>query len=297
MSPKLAGIAAVIAAAILWGTTGTTQALLPPARDPLAVGALRLLVGAAALFLLALAATESRRAFARLPWPAIAVAGSAMAAYNLLFFQAVLGAGVGVGTAIAIGSAPVWVTAFEAAAGKGWPSSLRLAGQALSIAGAALLVLAGTDEGGTAAGMIRAALAGAAYAAYSLATAGAGRAAPSATVASATFGLAALLTLPVLVVLPPTWLTGAQAWAAILFLGAGATGLSYAFYTWGLGRIAASTAVTLTLVEPVTAWVLATFVVGEAVTVAKLAGASLILAGLTIVTLVPARQQHGSLAT
>ena len=65
---------------------------------------------------------------------------------------------------------------------------------------------------------------------------------------------------------------------------------------WSLGRIAASTAVTLALIEPVTAWLLATFVVGEAVTAAKLAGAVLILAGLAIVSLVPARPARGSAA-
>ena len=294
MSPRAAGIAAVVAAAILWGTTGTLQSLLPAARDPLAVAALRLLVGAVTLIGLALLSGESRRAFRRAPWREAAFAGACIAAYNLLFFRAVIEAGVGVGTAIAIGSAPIWVTAFEVAAGRGWPSRLRLAGQAISIAGAALLVLAGTDEGGTVAGMVLAGLAGSAYAAYSLATARAGARAPSATVAAATFGVAALLTAPLIVVLPPTWLVGVEAWAAILFLGVGATGLSYALYTWGLGRIAASTAVTLALIEPVTAWLLATFVVGEAVTAAKLAGAVLILAGLAIVSLAPARPARRS---
>lgn len=297
MSPRLAGIAAVIVAAILWGTTGTIQTLLPPGSDPLTVGALRLLLGAAALSLLALAKPESRQAFTRLPWRVVVLAGAAIAAFNMFFFRAVLEAGVGVGTAIAIGSAPLWATAFEVAARKGLPSGLRLAGQAISITGAVILGLAGSDEGGTATGVTLAALAGAAYAAYSLATARAGQNAPSATVAAATIGLGALLTLPVLVILPPVWLSGAAALGGILFLGLGTTCLAYALYTWGLCRIAASTAVTLVLVEPVTAWLLATFVVGEAVTLPKLAGASLILAGLAVVTLVPARQRQGSLAT
>jgi DME family drug/metabolite transporter len=285
MSPRAVGIAAVVAAAVLWGSTGTMQALLPPDREPLAVGALRLLFGAAALALLALARPESRRAFARLPWRALGFAGAAIAAYNLLFFRAVLDAGVGVGTAVAIGSAPIWVTLFEIAAGKGLPRGLRLAGQAVSIAGAGLLVLAGGAEVGAATGVLLAALAGASYAAYSLATAQAGSGLPPATVAAATFGVAAALTAPVLLVAPPVWLTGGQAWAAVLFLGVGATGLSYALYTWGLGRVAASTAVTLALVEPMTAWLLATLIVGEPITASKIAGAAMILAGLAMVGL------------
>lgn len=292
MTSHAAGLLAVIGAALLWGTTGTVQSVLPAARDPLAVGALRLLVGAAALAALALARPDSRRGFRRLDWPAVIGAGLAMAAYNLLFFRAVLSAGVGVGTALAIGSAPVWVTLFALARGRGLPDRRRLAGQAVSIAGAALLVLAGTGEaaspGRAAAGALLALLAGAAYALFSLATLRAGRAAPPATVAASAFAVAALVTLPVLGLRPPTWLAEPGALPAILFLGIGATGLAYALYTWGLARVGAATAVTLALIEPATAWVLATAVVGEPVTLPRLAGAGLILAGLAIVTLGPA---------
>lgn len=293
MAFRLAGIAAVIVAAILWGTTGTIQTLLPPESNPLAVGALRLLIGAAVLWLLALSRPESRRAFARVPWRIVAVAGTAIAAFNMLFFRAVLEAGVGVGTAIAIGSAPVWTTGFEVVAGKGLPSGLRVAGQAVSIAGVAVLGLAGADEDGTMAGGISAMLAGASYAVYSLATVRVGEAVPSATAAAATIGVGALLTLPVLVIIPPVWLSGIEPWIGILFLGIGTTTIAYALYTWGLGRIAASTAVTLVLVEPVTAWLLATFIVGEVVTLTRLVGASLILVGLALVAMVPSRRKLG----
>jgi len=48
--------------------------------------------------------------------------------------------------------------------------------------------------------------------------------------------------------------------------------------------VPASTAVTLALAEPLTAWVLALVVVGESATPLKLAGAALLLAGLYVVT-------------
>ena len=296
MTSHAAGLLAVIGAAILWGTTGTVQSLMPAARDPLAVGALRLLVGAATLAALALARDDSRRGFRCLHGPAVIAAGLAMAAYNLLFFRAVLSAGVGVGTALAIGSAPVWVTLAELALGRGRPDRRRLAGQAVSIAGAALLVLAGTggtaSPGAAATGALLALLAGGCYALYSLATRGAGRGAPPATVAAASFAVAALATLPVLVLRPPVWLAAPGALPALLFLGIAATGLAYALYTWGLARVGAVTAVTLALIEPATAWVLATVVVGEPLTLPRLLGAGLILAGLAIVTLGPARRSR-----
>lgn len=280
---RMAGIAAILAAAVLWGTTGTVQALLPPGREPLVVAALRLLVGAATLAAIALSARASRSAFGRLPPLRVAGAGVAIGLYNVLFFAAVLRTGVGIGTALAIGSAPLWVTLFEFALRRRLPSRRQAVGQAVCIAGAVLLVASGAAAKASALGMVMAAGAGAAYATYSLLTSRIGLAAPSATIASATFAVAALCTLPFLGLLPTGWLTG-TAWAQILFLGVVVTGLSYALYTWGLRHVPASTAVTLALAEPLTAWLLAIAVVGEPVTPARLLGAALLLGGLFIVT-------------
>ena len=44
------GIFFVLAAAMLWGTTGTAQAFAPLGYDPKVIGAMRLFVGGAALF-------------------------------------------------------------------------------------------------------------------------------------------------------------------------------------------------------------------------------------------------------
>lgn len=287
---RLLGVTAIIAAAMLWGTTGTVQALLPPERQPLVVAALRVLIGALALLALALSSRHSRRAFAALPLPGVIFAGLSIGLYNLLFFLAVIEAGVGVGTAIAIGSAPVWVTLYEITVQRQMPGRLRAGGQLLAIAGACLLVFSGSAHSGTPFGYLLAAAAGAAYASYSLATSRISQSAPSATIAAATFSVAALALLPILFLVPIGWATSPSAWPGILFLGIGATAASYALYTWGLGRVTASTAVTLALAEPLTAWLLAIFVLDEQVTAARLGGAALLLAGLAIVTLAPRKR-------
>ncbi len=287
-----ASVAAVLVAAMLWGTTGTVQAALPAARDPLAVGALRLAFGAAALVALALADPACRRAARGLPWRGIGFAAIAIAGYNLLFFHAVGAAGVGIGTAVTIGSAPLWTTAWEIASQRRLPGALRAGGQLVSVAGVGLLGLgAGSAMGaGEGAGIAAALGAGACYAAYSLATSRIGARAPSTAIAAATFTLAALLTAPVLALRPPVWIDAPADWALIAYLGVGATGLSYALYTWGLRGVAASTAVTLALAEPVTAWILAGTLVGEPVTWRASLGIGAILAGLAVVALVPARR-------
>ncbi len=286
---RAAGVAAVIAAAILWGTAGTVQALLPEGKQPLIVAAMRLTFGAASLVLLAMLCRETRRAFMALPLQGVVCAGLAIGLYNILFFLAVLETGVGVGTAIAIGSAPFWVTTYEIVVKRQIPDTSRAFGQVISILGACLLVVADREETGSAFGVLLAALGGAAYATYSLITSQVSLHAPSTTLAAATFCVGAAAVLPVFFVVPFDWLATPQVWPALIFMGICSTGLSYALYTWGLTRVAASTAVTLALIEPLTAWYLATMVVGESLSITKVVGALLLIIGLAIVTVFPKR--------
>ncbi len=282
-STPLTGLLAIILAAILWGSIGTAQALMPPGRVPMVVAALRLGIGAAALMGVALALPAARAGFGRLRWGAVLLAGVAMAGYNLVFFAAIARIGVGVGTALSIGSAPVWVAVWRVLRHRDVPPAALLAGQGLCILGAALLVSAGAGAGGPVGGYVLALGCGAAYAAYSLATSEASGDVPSATLAAATFGVAALCCAPALLLLPVAWVASPPAPALLLGMGLGATGLAYALYTWGLRSVAPGVAVTLALIEPLTAWVCALFILGEAVTPLRLAGAGVLFGGLWVV--------------
>nr|MBC8507670.1 DMT family transporter [Chloroflexota bacterium] len=103
---KLPGELLVILAAILWGTTGTAQALAPSGADPRSVGAIRLAIGGLALLIIT--ATRGVK-FREIKWPLLPtlIAGISMAAYNLFFFEGVAKAGVAVGTIVTIGSSPI----------------------------------------------------------------------------------------------------------------------------------------------------------------------------------------------
>ena len=62
---------------------------------------------------------------------------------------------------------------------------------------------------------------------------------------------------------------------------------AYAFFTFGISRIGAATAVTVGLMEPLTASILGILVLGETVSAVGIAGSVLILAGLVIVSRPP----------
>jgi len=279
----LLGVLAVLLAAGLWGTTGTIQGLLPPARDPIAVAVFRLIIGAAALVFFSLFSARLRAGFFVLPLKQIAMASLAIGLYNLFFFSAVSMAGVGVGTAIAIGSGPVWVSLYEIVFHNRKPPPLQLLGQAICIAGAVALVASNDLNDGNTMGYLLAALAGLAYATFSIITNQLSQGVPSASIAAATFTLAAVFTAPFLLVADTAWV-GIGTLPPLLFLGLIVTGVAYYLFTFGVRAMSSSAAVTLALAEPLTAWLLATFVLGEELTALKIFGALILLAGLWIVS-------------
>lgn len=273
----------VLAAAVCWGTTGTAQSLAPPTLPSVWVGALRLAVSAL-FFAAVLMATGGWPRLRRLPAAAVIAAGVAMAAYNLAFFAGVRAAGIAVGTAIAIGSGPIWAGMLQAATGQRLPLRWWL-GTALAVAGGVLLV-GGGDRAAQPVGVAGIALclaAGLSYAVYALvnkrlvAEAGAG---------AATFGA---FTLAALIALPAAWAAagpasiGARDLAAALWLGVVATGVAYLLFSQGLHHVSAATGVTLALAEPVTAFVLAIGVVGERPGWVAAGGGALVLLGLVVV--------------
>ncbi len=108
-SSRRAGALLVVAAAVLWGTTGTTQALGPDDTTPLTVGTVRILLGGVALLALVLARPggpgQVRALRHRRQRGALLVGAVAVAAYQVAFFAGVDRAGVALGTVVGIGSA------------------------------------------------------------------------------------------------------------------------------------------------------------------------------------------------
>lgn len=282
MRPVTTAPLLVVTAAVLWGTTGTAQALGPDDASPLAVGAARVAVGGAALVALA-AGRRGTRGGA--PWPPVALglSAAAVAAYQLLFFAAVDSTGVALGTAVAIGSGPVAAGLLALLVrgerpGRSWASAT-----ALAVAGCALLLLAGGDAEARPAGVALALGAGAAYAAYTVGTKGLLSTHGPDEVAATCFGLAGLALLPVLVVSGAGWLATPGGIAMAAHLGLVTTAAAYVLFFRGLGAVPVATAATLSLAEPLTAGVLGVAVLGERPTAAAAAGAALLLAGLVLV--------------
>ena len=118
MNPNpLLGVLLVLGAATLWGTTGTARSLADGSLSAYWFGALRLAT-ASAFFAVCAAASRPPTGAPSLGRPAtrhVLGAGLCMAVYNLAFFAGIGKIGVALGTAIALGSGPIWAGLLQAA--------------------------------------------------------------------------------------------------------------------------------------------------------------------------------------
>jgi drug/metabolite transporter, DME family len=287
---------AAVAAAALWGTTGTAQALGPEASDPTSVGALRITVGALVLLMLALPTVRRGRPAPRpslgraRPVPdsaLLAVGGLAVAAYQVCFFLGVARSGVAIGTVVALGVAPVVTGLLGMLLGER-PTKRWVVATAVAVAGVVLLVAGagpGSASGADLVGVAAAVGAGASYAVYTIAARalllGGRRGVP---VMAAFFATGAVVLLPFLLVADLRWVLTPRGISMVLWLGLVATALSYVLFQRGLGLLPAGTVATMSLAEPVTATVLGVVVLGERLSWLSGLGIVVVVLALLMVT-------------
>jgi drug/metabolite transporter, DME family len=281
------GILFVLAAAVLWGTTGTSQALAPEGAQPLAIGTMRLIIAGSALLAALLFQRRSgptSSLFNMSPGPVL-VGATCMAAYQVLFFAGVALTGVAVGTIVGIGSSPVLAGLLGYVFRGERPGWRWGAATILAVAGCVLLATTGQEININPLGMLLAIGAGAAYATFSLVSKGLLESQPVEKVMAVTFSLGALMLAPLLFTQDLSWLVNPRGTAVILHLGIIATALAYTLFGKGLKLIPLAAAVTLSLAEPLTAGMLGVLLLGEQLSLLAGLGIALIFSGLVILAI------------
>lgn len=240
----------ILAACVLWGTTGTTASFAPASAPASAVGAAGLVLGGCLLFLTA----RGTRAVLRTADRRLLLLGAlTVAGYALAFYPAVERTGVAVATTVALATAPIVL---------GLRS--RPVVTSTAVVGCAVLVLGGGDAHVDLVGVALALVAGLSYAAYSVICAhliGLGH--PSRAVVGAVFGGASVLVLPVLLLLGVGWVASPSGLAVTAHLAVFTTFAAYLLFGHGLRHTGAAAATTLTLAEPAVAAVLGVVVLHE----------------------------------
>lgn len=274
----------MLAAAALFGTTGTVLVNAPEGAEPWSVGCLRLLVGG--LTLAALAA--GGRADLRAPWRREALGHTLLSVTGVAVFQsgyflAVHRTGVAVGTVVTIGSGPVIAGTAAALRARRRPGTGWTVGTLAGVAGVGLLGLTGRTVDADATGVVLAIAAGAGWAVFSAADkALIDRGLHSTSVMAATFLGGGLALSPALLAHSPSWTASTGGAAVALYLGVATVGVAYHLYGWALRHLAAPVVITLTLLEPITAATLGAVVVHEPVGAGGWVGVALVVAGLLV---------------
>lgn len=285
------GLLQVCLAGVLWGTGGLAVQLV---REHAPLSALTISgwrTGLAALVLLVVVAAGRRtgpavRLLREQPRQVVAV-GLCTAAYQALYFAAVVAAGVTVATVVSLGLAPVLLTARDAVRGRRWPGATELGPVVVALVG---LVLVSTTPGhgggsGGEAPVLGVVLAVASGATYALATALgeplARRSDPlvltTATTTVGALGLVPVALVVALVAREPVVTADPVAVGWLAYLGVLTFALAYGLLYAGLRSTSSSAAVVATLLEPVTAGVVAAAVLGERIGALGVLGMVLVL--------------------
>jgi DME family drug/metabolite transporter len=289
-------VLAVLAAAVLFGTTGTSQALGPDGTTPLSIGVMRMVLGGTGLAIIAfsLAARHARRRPDRAAQPRwgirplslMVLTGVCISLYQPLFFLGTARNGVAVGTVVALGSAPILAGVLEWALTRRMPTPTWIAATALATIGVVLLGSggeAGTDGGTDALGLLGSVGAGASFAVIANAQR---RLLDDGwdpfTVVGAMGASSAIICAFALPFVDLSWLGTTEGVVMALWLGLATISLAYVLFTWGLSGLTAATAATLTLGEPLTASVLGIVVLGERLSALAIVGLVVLAAGLAL---------------
>lgn len=270
----------ILLAAMLWGTTGTVQALAPESAHPVAIGAARLFIGG--LFLLIIVIMSGKLKFKSIPLRAVFIASLCMAVYQPLFFSSVAMTGVAIGTVVAIGSAPVLSGVIEFLFLKRKPARIWWVSTVLSIVGVILLF---SNQGSVQAdplGILFALGAGLAFACYTIVNKNVVISMSPLPAVAVVFTISGLMLSPFLFIFDMSWILSMEGMIVGLHLGVIATGIAYYLFAVGLFNVTSSTAVTLSLAEPLTATLLGVFFLGEYMSGLSWLGLTLMLLGIGV---------------
>jgi len=268
----------VIAAGICFGTTGTTQALGPDGISSLSIGSARLLVGA---FFLYLYIKIAKIPSAAIPKMAMWLSALGILSYQLTFFSAVKQTGVAIGTVTALGSVPALTGLLDYLIYKVKPTKHWFIATLITTSGIVALGTANGVSDFDFGGFVLAIIAGGSFGLLAVSS----KRALSSGVDSTylmfkVFSLAALLSIPVLLINGTSWLGTSGGAVMIIWLGLIPTALAYILYAKGLKGIAPGVASTLILAEPATATILAAVVLNESINLQGWAGIATVAIGL-----------------
>ena len=282
------GLLAVGAGSALWGTTGVVVGSVQAWTDlsAAAIGCYRLAVAAAVLTVVRPVTVLSgvRSALCR-PWLLLA-SGAGLGLYQVLYFLGVQEAGVSIATLVSIGFAPVVTTVLAAVGRRRRPDAGALAVLTAAVGGLVLVSVPGTASGGgrgsVGLGLLASIGAGVGYGVTVLLNRRVAAQVDALTMTVVTSAVGAVVLAPVALAIGPVRVDDPRGLVGLLYLGAVCTAVAYGLFYAGLRTTTGEAAVVVTLLEPLTATVLAVVLLGERLSWVTGLGGALMLVSIAV---------------
>ncbi len=279
------GFLLVVAAALCWGTSGLSGRVVADRAglSALDIAWYRLAIGTVALAA-AWAVTARRRGPAvpvtRQVAARLVLVGAGLAAYQFAYFSAVGQAGVSIATLVALGLAPLLIAVGGTLLGSGRPDRATTVALGVALGGLTLLVGVSAGAGTGTAVLLGALTATGSALGYAVVTLAGGGVPAGVPVTLAGFAGGALLLTPVVLARGLTVPSDGVALAVLLYLGLVPSALAYGLFFTGVRTVPGAVVSIVTLLEPLTATLLATVFLGERLAPAAVAGGALLLAAV-----------------
>lgn len=273
----------VLLAAILWGMTGTAQTFLDKGVSPIAVATIRSAIGGGLLLIVAVLIRKI--SFRTWSWKWTILAAASIALFQGLFFTSIRLTGVAIGTVVTIGSAPMFSGVLEWLFWKTRPSKIWGIATIMTITGCILLFINSGDRAIHLGGVGLAVCAGLSFAVYTNMSKQLMAQQEALPAVAMTFSICAVLLLPFSISSGFSWLAEMQNLWTMIFMGVMCTSIAYLLFLSGLQKISSSSAVTLSLAEPMTAAMLGVLLVGEHLSSTSWVGVAMLLGGIVVLTL------------
>jgi DME family drug/metabolite transporter len=275
------GVIAVGIGAMFWGTIGPVIQLFPDGVS-FQYSAFRSLFGSAILWFV-IVLSKNRTRYSRQDVKPILLAGLGSGGFLPFFSLGFERTGVAVASVVAIGLAPIFVGLISWAFYKKSPGKTWVVGTTFGIVGITALNWPGEDAQVNFAGFVFAALAAFSYSWQAIGMSDLSkRHGPFQTVAPA-FTVASLIQIPLTFGKSYEFLSDPKLLVGAIYGAIATLALAYSLFAYGVSRIGPANAVTVGLLEPITAATLGVTVLGERINFLGFTGIIMVLIGLFIV--------------
>lgn len=290
MHTRTIGASQVLLAGVFWGTYGTFASFLPDSISPLAVGAIKLAIGAIGLAVILMASHRGRiiSKGTRFPLPTLLSCAVALAIAQTSIYMGVRNAGVTIATMIFIGTPPLFSGLFAQFVRKERQSLSWLVSSIIIALGCFFMAISGdttADGNRLLIGSLFAATAGATWTFVGTNLRSMQKHATPLESSFVVMGAASLVLMPIVAFQNIAWIAEPGVFSLALAMGFVSTAIPYWLFTTGARRIPASHAFLYGLTEPITASFLGLVVLGERLTSIGVVGYVHVIIGLVLFSL------------